>query len=181
VTSSGLSFRDEVLAADTENVRRIVESTGFFSAAEVEVAVELVENRLAQGLRSGYHFVFADFGGDTIGYSCFGPIACTVGSFDLYWIAVEATHRSQGIGRRLLAEGERLIRALGGRRVYIETSNRAQYAPTREFYLANGYREEAVLKDFYASGDDKVIYARALDGPLNTSISASRAILSRVL
>jgi len=47
--------------------------------------------------------------------------------------------------------------------VYIETSNRHHYAPTRGFYLRCGYTQEALLKDFYASGDDKVIYVKKLE------------------
>jgi hypothetical protein len=49
-----------------------------------------------------------------------------------------------------------------GRRIYIETSSQAKYAPTREFYRRCGYEPEAVLKDFYADGDDKLIYVKAL-------------------
>jgi ribosomal protein S18 acetylase RimI-like enzyme len=156
------TFREVVGMADAEAVRRIVESTGFFHAAEVDVAVELVETRLAQGERSGYFFIFCDAGGQTIGYTCFGPIACTVGSFDLYWIAVHQAHRGGGLGRELLVRSEARVAAMGGRRVYIETSSRAQYEPTRAFYLRCGYKEEARLKDFYAPSDDKVIYVREL-------------------
>jgi hypothetical protein len=46
--------------------------------------------------------------------------------------------------------------------VYIETSNRPQYVPTRAFYERCGYECEAVLKEFYGPGDDKVIFAKAL-------------------
>ena len=36
-----------------------------------------------------------------IGYVCYGPIACTVGSFDLYWIAVDRRRaRGRGSGAR---------------------------------------------------------------------------------
>ncbi len=44
-------FREEVKPEDAENVRRIVESSGFFSPEEVQVAVELVEERLNRGPR----------------------------------------------------------------------------------------------------------------------------------
>lgn len=36
------------------------------------------------------------------------------------------------------------------------------YAPTRKFYTSLGYAEEARLADFYAPGDDKVIYGMRL-------------------
>lgn len=161
---SGLAItilRTDVLPRDRDAVRRIVASTGFFSDAEIDVAVELVDERLAKGPASGYDFVFADQGGRTVGYACFGPIACTIASFDLYWIAVEESCRGQGLGRILLEDSERRIIAAGGRRIYIETSNRPQYLPTRGFYLRCGYREEAVLPEFYGPGDDKVIYGKA--------------------
>ena len=51
-----------------------------------------------------------------------------------------------------------------GQRIYIETSNRGQYVPTRAFYLKCGYAEDAVLREFYGPGDDKVIYVKALGG-----------------
>jgi hypothetical protein len=60
----------------------------------------------------------------------------------------------------LLAAAEDDIRSAGGRQIYIETSNRADYLATRGFYLRCGYEMEAVLKDFYAPNDGKVIYVR---------------------
>jgi D-alanine-D-alanine ligase len=159
-----ITFRYEATPADRGHVRRIVESTGFFSPAEVGVAVELVDERLAKGPASGYYFVFAEQDGQVIGYSCYGPIAATADSFDLYWIAVDNTRRSQGLGRRLMTESERLIALAGGRGVYVETSNRPQYQPTRSFYERFGYDRAAVLADFYGAGDDKVIYVRRVGG-----------------
>jgi GNAT superfamily N-acetyltransferase len=155
-------LRSQVRPSDVAAVRDIVGSSGFFSAAELDVAVELVEDRLAKGEASDYRFLFADLDGQRIGYACYGPIACTAGSFDLYWIAVHEGHRGRGLGRRLMAATEGLIRKEGGHRVYVETSSRAQYAPTREFYLKCGYRIEATLEDFYAPGDSKVILAMTL-------------------
>lgn len=155
-------FRENVLKDDPETVRRIVSSTGFFSAAELEVAVELVQERLNRGEASGYHFLFAENDGRTIGYACFGPIACTVGSFDLYWIVVDKEHQGGGVGRELLRHSEEIIGRMSGRRVYVETSSRPQYEPTRRFYERCGYSVEALLGDFYAPGDGKVILVRVL-------------------
>ena len=105
-------------------------------------------------------FVFAEQDGRALGYTCYGPIALTAASYDLYWIAVDKNCQGQKIGQLLLAKSEELISSSGGRQIYIETSNRPQYAPTRKFYLRCGYRQEALLKDFYAPGDDKVIYVK---------------------
>jgi ribosomal protein S18 acetylase RimI-like enzyme len=151
-------FREELKPEDAEDVRRIVESSGFFSPEEVRVAVELVEERLNKGLVSGYHFLFAELNGVPVGYSCFGPIACTKASFDLYWIAVHNDLRGLGIGRELLSRSLRVMESLGGVGVYIETSSRAPYEPTRAFYRDNGFEEAAVVNDFYDRGDHKIIF-----------------------
>jgi len=160
-----INIRDQVHPADPASVRRITESSGFFSAAEVEVAVELVQTRLFQGERSGYHFLFADAEapiGQTIGYSCFGPIPCTLASFDLYWIAVHDSYRRIGLGKLLLADSEAKIRRMGGGRIYVETSSRIQYQPTHIFYTRMGYLQQALIPDFYAAGDGKIIYVKEL-------------------
>ncbi len=36
------------------------------------------------------------------------------------------------------------------------------YAPTRAFYRARGYQTAAVVRDFYALGDDQVIFSKRL-------------------
>jgi ribosomal protein S18 acetylase RimI-like enzyme len=157
-----IHMREEVRPSDPAHVRDITESTGFFYPDEVQTAVELVEERLARGIRSGYHFLFAEQADRAVGYTSFGLIACTRSSWDLYWIAVHADMRGKGLGTALLEESERRIAAMGGSRVYIETSARSLYEPTRAFYLARGYREEARLPDYYAPGDAKVIYVKVL-------------------
>jgi ribosomal protein S18 acetylase RimI-like enzyme len=155
-------FREEVKPGDCEHVRRIVSSSGFFSPQEILVAVELVQERLDKGLMSGYQFLFAEIDDSPVGYTCFGPIACTKASYDLYWIAVANAFRGLGIGRELLSRTLRNMGSLGGVRVYVETSSRVQYDPTRSFYRRCGFKEEAVLRDFYDYGDHKVICAKTI-------------------
>ncbi len=158
----GVVFRYELQSQDPERICRLTEITGFFSSAEVEVAVELVNERLAKGVSSGYHFVMAEHYGRLVGYACYGPIACTTSSYDIYWIVVHPDYQGKGLGRRILKETERLIRERRGSRIYVETSQRVQYASTRAFYENCGYRREAVLADFYAPGDGKAVYSRSL-------------------
>jgi len=163
--ASRLNFRTAVLLADKGNVREIVESTGFFHPAEMDVAVELVAERLEKGSDSGYEFIFAEKDGLIAGYTCFGPIPCTASSFDLYWIAVHKKFQASGVGRQLLKRAEAAIAGQKGSAIYVETSSRAQYGSTRRFYERNGYGVEAVVKNFYAPEDDKVIYVKRLACP----------------
>jgi len=155
-----LTFRDEPRAADLARVRELVEATGFFTDEEVRVAVELVDDRLARGPASDYTVIFAESGGGVVGYSCYGRIPLTHESWDIYWIVVDRALQGQGVGKALLVESERRIALAGGGRIYIETSTRAQYQPTRDFYDRSGYGTAAMLEHFYAEGDGKLILVR---------------------
>jgi ribosomal protein S18 acetylase RimI-like enzyme len=156
------SYRTEARPEDRENVGRLVAKTGFFSAEEIYIAEELISERLAKGEDSGYFFLFAEENQLLAGYACFGPIPGTLQRFDLYWIVVDPSLQRRGIGRSLLNAVEREVAARGGGRIYIDTSSRPQYESTRRFYASCGYREDALLRDFYAPGDGKVIFVKSL-------------------
>ena len=160
--------RYEPSVADPRRIRQLVAATGFFNDEEVGVAAELADEYLAKGPASGYAFILAEQDDRLVGYSCYGPIACTDHAFDLYWVAVQPDFQNRGLGRRLIQETEQRIRDAGGDRVYVDTSERAQYARTRAFYESCGYRQEAVLSDFYSPGDGKVVYCKRL-GPIGNS------------
>ncbi len=158
-------LRDAVTRADLDSVREIAAATGFFRPDEIAVAVELAEDCLTRGPRaSGYRFLFAEGPGKKppLGYACFGPIPCTLTSWDLFWIAVRPEYRGRGIGRMLMQALEQTARAEGCLDMYIETSAQKRYDATRAFYLAGGYRIEHVFADFYAPGDGRAVYVKRL-------------------
>ncbi len=157
-----IAFRTEPRAQDRAQIRALLGSSGFFHPWEMDVAIELIDDRLAKGTASEYLFLFADAGDTIAGYACYGPVTMAQGRFELYWIAVDDARRGQGVGRLLLERAEAHMRELGGRYVYSETSSRELYRPTREFYLNQGYREVARVPLFYADDDDKVIFMKTL-------------------
>lgn len=158
-----LTFRQQIQPSDIEAMVAMVESSGFFSSEEVEIAIELAEDRLEKQDISSYHFLFAEQQNRIVGYSCYGPIPATQSSYDLYWIVVSNEMRRMGLGKMILAETEKRIVQSGGRQLYAETSSRNQYEPTQKFYETCGYHKEAFLKDFYAPGDGKTIYSKSLE------------------
>jgi ribosomal protein S18 acetylase RimI-like enzyme len=157
-----INFRKIVIPGDLITVREIVASTGFFRDDEIDIAVELVQERLSKGDASGYHFIFAELEGEVAAYCCFGSVPCSLVSYDIYWIATRAGIQGKGIGTSLLTEAEKAIREMGGKSIFLETSSKDLYEPTRRFYLGNGYSVEAVLEEFYDIGDDKVILRKRL-------------------
>jgi len=159
---AGFTLREEPVPADRDAVRQIIADSGFFTDDEVDVAVELVDERLAKGAASGYKFLFVESAGKVVGYASYGEIPCTVGSYDLYWVAVDTSQQRRGIGRVLVELVEARLHECGGRKVYIETSTKPLYDPTRAFYARCAYHEVARFPDFYNVGDGKVVYEKSL-------------------
>lgn len=154
-----MQYRNKVNIKDIIIVKDILSSTNFFNEEEIDIAVDLVRECLNKGKLSGYEFIFAEEGKETIAYSCFGKIAGTKSSYDLYWIATHSDYRGKGIGKELLNKTLETINNLNGENVYIETSSREQYKPTRAFYENYGCKKEVVIENFYGPGDGKVLYS----------------------
>jgi ribosomal protein S18 acetylase RimI-like enzyme len=146
--------------AQRERLERLTRETGFFREEEVGTAVELLDEHLAGD--EDYRFIGAFAGDELIGYACWGPTPGTEGTSDLYWIVVAREQQGSGIGSKLLQHVEQTLTADGCRLVVVETSSRADYAPTRGFYEARGYTRTAVIPEYYAPGDDLVIYLKDL-------------------
>lgn len=171
-------YRSRARPADLSALRRLVVATGVFYPQERKIALELLEERLRRGAKSGYYFFFAERRGELVGYCAWGSVPLTKRSYDLYWIAVAPSCQGLGIGRRLLALAEGAIARRGGGQLYIETSSRDVYLRTRRFYRSASYCEVARLRDFYAPGDHKVVFCKRVrfrDSPSGRSRARRRA------
>lgn len=155
-------FRTVLRAGDEDAVARLVAATGVFSAEEIGIARELVEETLAHAPGANYRFLIADGDAGIAGYTCYGLIPGTDRRYELYWIAVDPQTRQRGLGRALIAATERAVRALTGTHLFAHTSTRADYGPARSFYRTNGYTEVANVPDYYADGDGLAIYGKRL-------------------
>ncbi|MGH7631383.1 MAG: GNAT family N-acetyltransferase [Gemmatimonadales bacterium] len=132
---------------------------GLFRNSEVAVALEVFD--AAVGGAPDYTALGAEVGGTLAGWICWGPTPCTVGTWDLYWMAVDPALHGAGVGSALLAAMERRLRGQA-RLIVVETAGRPDYAPTRAFYEARGYAPAARIADFYQPGDDLVVYVKRL-------------------
>ena len=150
---------------DGTKIKDITARAGVFNKEEVQSLGEIWEEYQSYGTEgSGYHFIVERDGEQILGYACYGPrdFALAPGIFDLYWIAVDPNARRGGAGHRLIAASEEASRNMGGRMLIAETSGTAHYEPARKFYLGMGYSLEAIIKDFYAEGDDLNIFIKRL-------------------
>ena len=78
------------------------------------------------------------------------------------WIAVAPPEQGSGLGGALLRHAEDEARRQSGRVLFIETSSLPHYELTRKFYLKHGYEVNGQLRDYYADGDDMVIFRQRI-------------------
>jgi len=158
-----MKFRTTLQAEDIPFLKDILISTGFFYDSEVKIVEELAQENLKKGEKSGYLFNLALEGEKPIGFTCYGKIPGTADSFDLYWIAVHPSQQGKGLGKELFTQALNDIALRSGKNVWIETSSRDLYLPTREFYEKAHCELVANLPNFYGSNDNKLVYLKRIN------------------
>ena len=148
--------------ADTDALVAIAAGTGVFKPLELVALREVLDDYYAVEHNNGHIAVTLDLHGKPAGFAYYAPAAMTDRTWYLYWIAVDKTVHAKGLGTRLLHRAEADVRAAGGRLFLIETSSLPHYELTRKFYLKHGYEQAAVLRDYYADGDDMVVFRKRM-------------------
>lgn len=161
-SEQGITLRTRARIRDRSELRKILVSTRLFYPYEIDVAIDLLDDQIKWKEDSIFSFLFADLDGECAGYVCYGPILTTDNRYDMYWIAVRKDLQGRGIGKLLLDETEKRISGRKGRYIYVETSSRDDYEPTRAFYRRNGYIEVARVPHYYKDNDDMIILMKPL-------------------
>jgi GNAT superfamily N-acetyltransferase len=159
---SEITLRCQIRADDRSAIERITASSGYFTEKEVRLALSVFDEAIASP-ECSYRYLLAEMDDRVVGYACWGKDEQSDSSYELYWIAVDEACRAHGIGKRLLHAVEESIHRLSpGGQLFIETSGREQYYPTRNFYERLGYIKAAWLDDYFSPGDARVIYSKRL-------------------
>jgi GNAT superfamily N-acetyltransferase len=146
---------------DTSALLELTAGTGVFKPLEIQALREVLDDYHATNRALGHRSATCVQDGTVLGFAYWAPAAMTERAWYLYWIAVRKDGHGRGTGSALLAHVEDDIRQVQmGRILLIETSSLPHYEPTRRFYLKHGYDREAVLRDFYADGDDMVVFRK---------------------
>jgi ribosomal protein S18 acetylase RimI-like enzyme len=149
-----------MVPADTPALLGIAEATRVFKPIEVAALRELLED-FAKNPKDHRAIVDVE-GGAVRGFAYYAPASMTDRTWYLYWIAVSPDLQARGVGSAMLRHAEQEIKAAKGRVLFIETSSLETYAKTRRFYQKHSYEQAAVLRDYYAEGDDMVIFRKRL-------------------
>jgi D-alanine-D-alanine ligase len=161
-TTVSLQLRS-LTEADRGRIEEITRSTGLFREEEIPIALEVFDEATGEVPGNTYTVLGAACEDRLAGWICWGPTPCTAGTYDLYWMAVDPALQGTGIGTALLTEMERRLEGIA-RLIIIETAGRPEYAGTRAFYKARGYSAVSRIPDFYAPGDDQVVFVKSVSG-----------------
>jgi len=91
------------------------------------------------------------------------PEKLTEGTYNLYAIGVKNEIQGKGIGSQMMAYIEKHLKQNGNRILIVETSGSKEYQLTRKFYKNLNYTKEAVIREFWSVGEDKVIFWKKLN------------------
>ena len=145
---------------ETPELIELARGTGVFKPLEIVALGEVLDDYHAREREHGHRALTYEQEGRPTGFAYHAPAAMTDRGWYLYWIAVARPLQARGIGSVLLRAVEDDVRHAGGRMLLIETSSLPHYEPTRRFYLRHGYEQASVLTDFYADGDDLVVFRK---------------------
>jgi ribosomal protein S18 acetylase RimI-like enzyme len=150
---------------DTPFLIELSEGTGVFSGLDMGALHEVLAEYHAAAHAEGHRAVTCEQDGQVIGFAYFAPAAMTERTWYLWWIVVTKQIQARGVGSVMLRHVEEAIRAAGGRLLLLETSSLPSYELTRRFYLKNSYEVAAILKDYYADGNDMFVFRKRLAPP----------------
>ncbi|MEM9530901.1 MAG: GNAT family N-acetyltransferase [Pseudomonadota bacterium] len=94
------------------------------------------------------------------GLAYFRPEPLTEGTWNLLALGFRKGQRGKGRGARLVAAVEQQLAE--ERMLIVETSSLDAFEAARRFYEGCGFGLEAVIRDYWSAGDDKVIFRKPL-------------------
>jgi ribosomal protein S18 acetylase RimI-like enzyme len=152
-----------MIPKDRTKLRSILVETRAFTSDEIDVATELIDIVLTDENQRDYKIqCVVDDQDQPVGYTCYGPVPMTQGTFDLYWIAVDPDFQGRGAGSKLLTSLEEAVREMKGRMIVADTSSIPQYENSRKFYVKKGFQEVARVPDYYSPGNDRITYCKRI-------------------
>ncbi len=147
----------ESRAADAPGLQQIAAETGLFPP---EMLAGMLDPVLAGEAEAIWLTGLID---NQIAGFCYAvPEALTDGTWNMLALAVSPGQQGSGLGAALVRGLEDRLRGASQRVLIVDTSGTEAFARTRRFYAQNLYEEEARIRDYWAAGDDKVIFRKAL-------------------
>ncbi len=149
----------ETRSDDSAALLAIVGSSGQFDANGLAHVKETLANYL-EGKSEDLWFTADD--DEPIGVAYCAPEPVTDGTWNLLMLWTRHDRHGQGHGSALVSHVEKVLAERGVRLLIVETSGSADFETARAFYNRCGFTKEARIQDFFAAGDDKIVYTKPL-------------------
>ncbi|MEM7182434.1 MAG: GNAT family N-acetyltransferase [Spirochaetota bacterium] len=148
---------------EQKDLLAIAHKTGIFPEGEVEELLGSTLSGYFSGELEERHHILAiedEVSRKAVGWSYFAPSFHAEGVWDIWWIGIDSSVQQKGYGSKLLLHIEKMLKEQAVRLIIIETSSMETLAKARKFYPKLGYQQCGIIPNFYAVGDDKVIFAK---------------------
>ena len=144
-------------ARDADALARVADATGLFPG---EMMPDMIAGHLDGS--SGEIWLAAEQNGTPVGFCFARPEPLADGTWNMLALAVAPDAQRAGLGARLVEALEQALTAHRARILIVDTSGDDAFEGARAFYDARGYGHEARIRDYWAAGDDKVTFRKAL-------------------
>jgi ribosomal protein S18 acetylase RimI-like enzyme len=145
-------------ANDVSALADIANATELFPG---EMLPELIDSFLSGGGCQDL-WLTCESAGLVEGFCYSVPEKLTDGTWNMLALAVHPAFQGTGAGSALVRHLERELLARGQRVLIADTSGTPAFERTRRFYRKNDYIEEARIRDFWAAGNDKIVFWKRL-------------------
>ncbi|MBK1988289.1 GNAT family N-acetyltransferase [Sphaerospermopsis aphanizomenoides BCCUSP55] len=145
---------------DTNALIAVAKTIGF-QPQELDYLRKMLFNYLKDGETESFWLTYAE--NEPVGVAYCEPERMTHQTWNLLLIAIREDLQGQGRGGKLLDYVEQTLIERGGRMLLVETSGLPDFERTRSFYVKCGFQQEARIRDFYAEGDDKIVFRKVLN------------------
>lgn len=145
-------------ANDRPFIESILSESGAFDETSQAYVMSVFDDHINNGSDAVWRTAFHDE--EVVGVAYCNPEPVTLGTWNLLMIWIKAGHEGRGFGSALIRDIEQNIQRNSARLLIVETSGTEDFTTARAFYERNGFVLEARVKDFYAEGEDKLIYTK---------------------
>ena len=144
--------------ADIDGLKNVLDSCGLFPSEYLD---EMISDYFINSDTQDIWFTYIDNDRPvSIGYCV--PEKLTNGTYNLLAIGVTENSQRKGIANEMMNYIERQLKSKDGRILIVETSSDDAQVGARNLYKKIGYTQEAVIRDFWNDGEDKIVFWKKL-------------------
>lgn len=148
----------EVIHSDLDSLKIVLDSCGLFPSEYLD---DMISDYFHNLDTNEIWFTYVENNSPiSIGYCI--PEKLTSGTYNLLAIGVSENHQRKGVAVEMMNFIEQKLKTIGARVLIVETSSDDAQIGARNLYQKLGYNQEAVIRDFWNEGEDKIVYWKKL-------------------